>query len=129
MWLGISLFYTAFITPSAFRSIPQDRIGEFLGLTFPSFYRIGISLFSVSTLLFLLDGAFVPSLLSFIGATFLIFAELLRIQIRKVKFKLLESPNDKNLRESFFNLHRFSAYSNFTSMVSALLVILLQIFG
>ncbi len=127
MWLGISVFYTFFITPSAFRSIPQDKVGEFLGLTFPSFYRLGIFLFSVSSVLFLLDGDFVSAFLAIIGLVFLIFAEYLRIQIRRVRFKLLENPSDRELRENFFNLHRFSAYSNFTSMVSAIFIILLHI--
>ncbi len=129
MWLGIYVFYTFFITPSAFRSIPQDKVGEFLGLTFPSFYRLGIFLFLVSSVLFLLGGVFVSAFLSVIGLVFLIFADYLRIQIRGVKFKLLENPLDRELRENFFNLHRFSAYSNFTSIFSAIIIVLLYIIG
>jgi hypothetical protein len=129
MWLGISLFYTAFITPSAFKAIPQDKVGEFLGLTFPIFYRLGIFIFFASAILFFFSGSFVSAFLSFIGLLFLVFAEFLRVQIRRVRSKLIEDPSNKELRETFFNLHRFSAYSNFTSITSALLIILFQIFG
>jgi hypothetical protein len=129
MWLGISLFYTAFITPAAFKAIPQDKVGEFLGLTFPAFYRLGIFLFLVSAILFFFEGVYISAFLSVIGTAFMIFAEFLRGQIRKVKAKLVENPSDKDLRENFFNLHRFSAYSNFTSIISALLIVLFQIIG
>lgn len=129
MWLGISLFYTITITPAAFRRIPRDKVGDFLGETFPNYYRWGMLLFSLSCLSFMITQRFLPLFLSIISLIFIILAELLRGKIRKVANEIREKPEDENLKIYFFNLHRISAYLNFTVIFSAALIIILYTFN
>ncbi|MEO0138943.1 MAG: DUF4149 domain-containing protein [candidate division WOR-3 bacterium] len=127
-WLGISLFFTAVITPSAFKGIPSDKVGDFLGLIFPKYYKWGMFLFLVSFAIFLFSREYIQSFLSFIGLLFMIFAEILRIRIRKTRMQLRENPTDTELKRLFIDLHRFSAYCNFTSLTASVLIIVLKWF-
>ncbi len=129
MWLGISLFYTITITPAAFRRIPRDKVGDFLGETFPNYYRWGVLLFSLSCVLFLITHRFLSLFLSIISLMFIIFSELLRGRIRKAASEIKEKPDDENLKIYFFNLHRISAYLNFTVIFSSAVIILFYIFN
>lgn len=127
-WVGISLFYTAVITPSAFKGISSDNVGNFLGLVFPKYYKWGMFFFLISCIIFLFSREYIESFLSFIGLLFLIFAEILRVRIRKTRMQLKENPSDTELKRLFIDLHRFSAYCNFTSLTSAVLIIVLKWF-
>ncbi len=129
LWLGISLFYTVVITPSAFNTVPGEHIGRFLSKTFSAYYRWGMVIFTLSSLIFVSKLLLTQAFLSFVSLTLVVFSEYLRKRIRVLRGEIEKNPEDRDLKFQFFNMHRLSAYSNFTTIFASATIVVISALG
>lgn len=133
VWVGGMLLAAAVATPAAFKALPPEAAGKFLGEFFPRYYLFGsvCGTITLATLLLLLiNRHFLPSSLVREGAVALMLALTLyagyglhpKIRALKTVMHAAQSPDREKVeaQNRFVRLHRQSVQLNAVVLLTGL---------
>jgi len=131
VWLGSIVFFSFFVAPTVFRTLPTDEAGRVVGTIFPNYYRLGYicGLLLLLTSLVLWRGAstaaagwVATSALAAVMLLLTLYAGLV-IQPRAHALRAqLSDPAAPAAKEEFDALHRRAVQANAAGLIGGLIV-------
>jgi len=121
-WLGGMMFFSYIAAPAAFKVLPRETAGDFVGAVFPKYFAIGIaaSLILLFTLLYMgrnnLAALRAPVIIMAVMAVLSIFhGTVIGPKARAIKMEMKaaeQGPKKAELSKSFGRIHAVSAILN-----------------
>ena len=118
-WLGGMMFFSYIAAPAAFKVLPRETAGDFVGAVFPKYFAIGIaaSLILLFTLLYMgrnnLAALRAPVIIMAVLSIF--HGTVIGPKARAVKMEMKaaeQGPKKAELSKSFGRIHAVSAILN-----------------